>query len=463
MEAYPNSQQNVRKREIWQEIVPPFLHRNDVPKKQKPSVDSKNKAPVDSKNKAPVDSKNKAEKDPVQSHANKSHERTKHAEKRERREMKSQNITAALESKDLRTLQNMDTLEVTSSCPSEPVSIDATSTTLVVQASLDRLWILKETCRRWSDPIVVVVYLEEHGVLPDVPCPQLRFLSHPSATGTHYPINVMRNIGLDAVTTSHILVLDIDFIPSTDLNIIIQDTIRSQMSLPESQKSAKEAIVVPAFERTLAEPCKTMDECKSHMEKDPQFIPRSIEGLRGCVSAKDCIVFQSDVNWDGHASTNSKAWLKGDWYEEADKSKGEGDNLPIKEIKCFDSIRYEPYVVLPWCPMKGSNEQLSNPRRPIAPYFDERFHGYGKNKIQHVSHLRFLGYSWRILPRGFVLHHPHPPSTTKREWENDKEFRLHKEMDALYPQFLYDLVEKYNKGHDAIATCHTAHYKKETS
>ena len=49
----------------------------------------------------------------------------------------------------------------------------------------------------------------------------------------------------------------------------------------------------------------------------------------------------------------------------------------VRPIECFRSNRYEPYVVVSMAQM---------------PLYDERFAGYGKNKIQHVSHLRRMGY-----------------------------------------------------------------------
>ena len=49
----------------------------------------------------------------------------------------------------------------------------------------------------------------------------------------------------------------------------------------------------------------------------------------------------------------------------------------MRPIECFRSNRYEPYVVVSMAQM---------------PLYDERFAGYGKNKIQHVSHLRRMGY-----------------------------------------------------------------------
>ena len=63
----------------------------------------------------------------------------------------------------------------------------------------------------------------------------------------------------------------------------------------------------------------------------------------------------------------------------------------MRPIECFRSNRYEPYVVISMAQM---------------PLYDERFAGYGKNKIQHVSHLRRMGYLLcgnRILRRVLLI------------------------------------------------------------
>ena len=46
--------------------------------------------------------------------------------------------------------------------------------------------------------------------------------------------------------------------------------------------------------------------------------------------------------------------------------------------------RYEPYLVV----RAG----------PPTPLYDERFTGYGKNKIEHVTHLRWAGWRFAVLP-----------------------------------------------------------------
>jgi hypothetical protein len=49
----------------------------------------------------------------------------------------------------------------------------------------------------------------------------------------------------------------------------------------------------------------------------------------------------------------------------------------------------------------------------LFSYYDERFMA-GKNKIQHVAHLRVHGYQFAILPEGFIVHYPHRESKAKK-------------------------------------------------
>ena len=138
----------------------------------------------------------------------------------------------------------------------------------------------------------------------------------------------------------------------------------------------------------------------------------------------------------------------------------------IKTVQCFDSYRYEPWVVLRWCPSsasKNTNGGLTgdNVHRPVAPYFDERFYGYGKNKIEMISHLRFLGYAFSVLPMSFIIHQPHPESEHKAVWKDVLHEDLHVDMDELYPKFLRELARKYDGGKNGVPTCKKQKKNKE--
>ena len=289
----------------------------------------------------------------------------------------------------LRTLDNMDTVHKKCS-DSFPRQV-----TLVIQSTPDRLPVLRETCHRWKDPMVIVVASNETAKLD---CPQAQIIHHP-LTAT-YPVNQLRNVGIDAVRTSHMMILDVDFVPSWNLSGILQRYL---------EESEHKALVVPAFERKSS--CTT--DCMEQLEKDPFFVPGNLPQLKDCLLAKDCIVFQSDINWEGHHSTRSDEWIT---------------STELRRLECLDSLRYEPYVVLERCP---------------APFYDERFHGYGKNKIEYIQHLRLSGYEFAVVPEAFVVHVPHQESTVKEEWKDTKSSSLHKDMDKLYPQFLRELMQKY--------------------
>jgi len=80
-------------------------------------------------------------------------------------------------------------------------------------------------------------------------------------------------------------------------------------------------------------------------------------------------------------------------------------------------------------------------RCSTTPPFAEAFTGYGKNKIQHIAHLRFRGFSFSVLPpQAFLVHFPHPTSRSKRSWlEGGREgggAGWRERMDGMYRRFL---------------------------
>mmetsp|Transcript_25134 Transcript_25134/g.48080 ORF Transcript_25134/g.48080 Transcript_25134/m.48080 type:complete len:674 (+) Transcript_25134:382-2403(+) len=374
-----------------------------------------------------------------------------------------------------RTLETLekDLKHSPNSCPKEGLSLPLDiSVSLVIQCSLDRIWLLSETCLRWPDPIVLVVYLPSQTVRNSselstaldsisnvmAECPQMTVLPHVHGHDekeggfSTYPVNVMRNKGLDAVKTSHVLIMDVDLIPSADLSHVAKDNVMDQVTMANRSNNDIEiplnAIVVPAFERKVDSPCSDVESCRRYLQNDSKFLPLLFQDLKECTEDKDCIVFQADMNWEGHHTTQSEKWLKKHWYESSSKEKEGEKTRTIRQIKCFDSLRYEPYIIIPWCPSSKS----SNPQ-PLTPYYDERFYGYGKNKIQHISHLRFRGVPFSVLPQSFVVHHPHPESSIKQVWNNHKNNSLHRDMDLLYREYINDLTEKYSDVDDAVPQC----------
>lgn len=54
-----------------------------------------------------------------------------------------------------------------------------------------------------------------------------------------------------------------------------------------------------------------------------------------------------------------------------------------------------------------------------------------------------MGYSFAVLPEGFLVHNPHTTSNTKKAWRDRKTYALRSKMDQLYPKFLKGLARKY--------------------
>ena len=102
---------------------------------------------------------------------------------------------------------------VRSQCPGLVKSIN---TTLLIQCSIDRMWILNETCQRWHDPIVIVVHTANKDTTFNQyqrSCPQMTVLTYVSDKNEkdwQYQVNKLRNLGLDAVQTSHVMVVDVE-------------------------------------------------------------------------------------------------------------------------------------------------------------------------------------------------------------------------------------------------------------
>lgn len=81
----------------------------------------------------------------------------------------------------------------------------------------------------------------------------------------------------------------------------------------------------------------------------------------------------------GHGPTNYSKWFGSadEWYE------------------IIPELGYEPFILM---------------SRLHVPWFDERFRGYGWDKIVHIYHLAKSGFHFMAFPSGWVVHRPHAPS-----------------------------------------------------
>ncbi|KAL3932480.1 MAG: hypothetical protein SGPRY_000683 [Prymnesium sp.] len=321
-----------------------------------------------------------------------------------------------------------------SQCNAPPVPVlgpsDKPDVTLVTQASADRLWMVPHICGRWRDAPMIVVSLSMPSARPDwrqtyggSSCHLTRLqLSSNSDQGGEaaeaYPINWMRNQGILCVKTTHYFVVDIDFWPSTEL----LTGIRLQLT---SWGNSRRALVVPNFQRS-GHGCrndKKVTACRDALEKGIIAMPTNFSELQACLTLNDCSVFDVEYNPQGQSSTNAKAWRA---YE------GYGSY----RIPCIASDRYEPFVLLH--------------RTTETPLFDERFQGYGKNKVQLTVHLRYAGFTFDVLARGFVIHFPHHKSASKHKWLHSS---AHSRVEHLFTKFEEELRTQYNDTSNRVPIC----------
>jgi len=411
-----------------------------------------------------------------------------------------------------RLLSNAGTRPNTASCPSQfdtdGEGNEVQRATLVIQTSVDRLWIIGETCTRWAtDPIVVVVSIRTSdydrtgakgsgpytspkvdSILDDFAsdCPHVTvieyFLDSTQSLPQNDPLNHLRNVGLDAVTTTHALVLDVDLVPSKDLDLKVRDALLLREENKRSNRrngkieDDMDAISLPVFQRFLGKNmggitidyCRntTRFDCVGLLKQNSSFIPQTFDAMKHCINETRCSVVYKVVNYYGHSSTDYESWLEKIWYTDEDEaatggktevSDASGKNgkkvvRDIRPIPCFDAVdHYEPYLIMRWCPRTG--HPGASQRRPIPPYFDERFTGYGEDKISWLHHLRKRGYRFYILPEGFAVHHPHPWSGASVTWGKEAD-GLRLEMQKRLKQYTQELKDMYkDSSREVVGQC----------
>jgi hypothetical protein len=255
-----------------------------------------------------------------------------------------------------RTFFNQDDYRNVTNCPSH-LAEDNVQVTLCTQLSTHRLWLAKEICTRWTQtPIVMLVYFPNEVIFANISepfreeieaaCPQVNLLYavNDDANQTLYPINLLRNLALEAAQTSHVLLADADFLPSSDLSDEIQGALqvrqqaRRHLQIP---KDDLDALVVPAFEFQF--------QWKSRQEaflKNPtelsHLVPRTFHTLKECIDTSSCKVFHEKHYPAGHSSTRTHEWLQEEWYEDP-----ETPFRDIRHVRCSKSFSNNIHRIAP--------------------------------------------------------------------------------------------------------------------
>lgn len=282
--------------------------------------------------------------------------------------------------------------------------------TIVTQCSVDRLPQLREMALAWDGILSVAIHApsgaaQARHVLASLHA-EVEAASHCRLDVTFvteacegvapevaalYPINRLRNAALDAAETQRVFLLDVDFVPSAGLHRFLC----SESLLASSQ----EALVVPAYE----------------LLRDGAALPRERASMAALARSGGAQGFHTSHFPAGHAPTDFARW------EDAALAGGE----PLTPYPVSYKRHFEPYVVM---------------RRDCVPRYDERFRGYGLNKICHLRHVDALGVRFAVATAGFVVARPHGKSDSwQRTYGRSRSTLAAMRVQALFNRFVEQL------------------------
>jgi LysM repeat protein len=390
-------------------------------------------------------------------------------------------------------------------------SSDGKGVTLATQLSTDRLPLLCKSAERWGGPVSAAVYVRQTADLGQLSlwrrkCKAIKsfvtfhLVNEPvnAAEDIPYPVNLLRNVALDAVTTDFVFNVDVDFVPNTGA---IQHIMTLNKAMPKVLgEGTNYMLIIPAFEfvsgaqqrdrtpgyededdesssssgkvkylctgpstsiaqgDTLGKIAKayqvTVDalhECNPHLVdtdleigdairipkaiksaalrgetgfNNAQEVPKTKEELLAGIRKYEMQPVHADKFAGAHAITNYEKW-----YEQA-------QNRPY-QVK-FKGV-FEPYMV--------------GPR--TMPRFDERFAGYGMDKVELNYQLNDAKYMLLVAPGAFVVHHNHP----KASWGKKTDLvRVYKN----WYSFVYEMDKTYGHGEFFGGDKVTGHQKLTT-
>ena len=287
--------------------------------------------------------------------------------------------------------------------------------TFVTHLSRDRALYLARLCSMWDGPISASILLKEGAeplAVQDITALEggstcggrLTLTAVQAGKWHYYQPNKMRNVALGEVRTTYAFVVDVDFVPSSDLR---HRFLRS-LSAGYWPMEHKVAIVVPAFD---------------YNEKglvSRSSVPREKKQLRDLFKQKLVDNFERQQYPSGHYPTDSDRWF---------------DPVQTKPYEVSYGYGYEPYLIT---------------KRPFVA-FDERFVGYGQNKVSRVFEMAIMRYRFFVHSDIFLFHKDlpgtHPKETARdRAAQANEAAGLRKDWTvgwSCWHNFLVDLEKHY--------------------
>ena len=319
------------------------------------------------------------------------------------------------------------------------MNIDSRMVTLVTQCSMDRFPQLKEQALAYANaPISVALYIpfDRSEVTLNAPedskaLQRIRLFhqelaaegarrvtisllfGNASSKRAHddlYPVNALRNVALEAAKTDLVFLSDVDFVPSPKLAILngglAFDTFFSVCKCGA-------VLVVPAFEAVGSQ----KDLPKTQAELARQWHDKRVRGFQ--------VIPGRMTSSEGHSPTNFTRWFT-------------SDTPYLIKYKW----RFEPYIIA---------------LKQTLPSYDERFKGYGGNKISHLYEVAHRGAHFIVLPDVFIIARQHSDSTSKKAWKEtngvqERKLMLSKFKDDVHKRWSITHFNLFGSGSRA---CHT--------
>lgn len=274
--------------------------------------------------------------------------------------------------------------------------------TIVVHLSMDRFRALDELASHWLGPMSVALYLNEMDIsLFNELLQTTEYLSKRKNVGFHlvfrdfgsnYPINRLRNIALNNAITPYVFMTDVDFLPTPNLYAYLKSVIKKMNDDDGRESLGGLALVIPAFEN---------NEYKFEYPNGKGELIKQMD--LGTIS-----IFRDSIWPQGQAATDYERW-----------------KVATKPYKIDWKPEYEPFIV--------TNVNVTR--------YDERFNGFGWNKVEHIMKLAALGYQFYVLPEAFLVHQFHPASYDISKHRESKKYQAC--IRLLKQTFLFELKESH--------------------
>ncbi|KNB44710.1 hypothetical protein JH06_3186 [Blastocystis sp. subtype 4] len=297
-----------------------------------------------------------------------------------------------------------------------PDNYTTASFTIVTIASSNRIFMLPFLQQRWKGPIICVLYsnslneiMQIENELSQV---QLRRnvqlivynVTEDCYSFSNYPINVLRNIGISLVRTTHYIMLDIDAWPAWNVE-------EEMMRIPDFiLRDPDSVIILPIFffNYYYINPsnCMTINNCT-----DLQRMPATKSELTSCILKWQCRRTKKGLY--------THDYICADWFVL---------NGTIAQLNCLRSIGQEPYVLLR--------------HSPSTPLYNPLLFNYGYNKQALIEELRFKSSKWYILLNTFAMDIMHPSSEIKNSYLSLKRSKK-SETREIMRRTLLDLRKRY--------------------